>query len=40
MGDKEKMEDKSKTTKKAPAKTVAKKAPVKLAPVKACKAPV
>ena len=35
MGDKEKMEDKSKTTKKATAKTVAKKAPVKAAPVKA-----
>jgi len=39
MGDKEKMEDKSKTTKKTPVKTVAKKAPVKTvakkAPVKA-----
>ncbi len=35
MGDKEKMEDKSKTTKKTPVKTVAKKAPVKAAPVKA-----
>ena len=39
MGDKEKMEDKSKTTKKAPVKTMAKKAPVKTmakkAPVKA-----
>ena len=33
MGDKEKMEDKSKTTKKTPVKTVAKKAPVKVAPV-------
>jgi len=42
MGDKEKMEDKSKTTKKTPVKTVAKKAPVKAAPVKtvAKKAPV
>ncbi len=46
MGDKEKMEDKSKTTKKAPVKTMAKKAPVKTmakkAPVKtmAKKAPV
>jgi len=35
MGDKEKMEDKSKKTKEAPVKTVAKKAPVKAAPVKA-----
>ena len=35
MGDKEKMEDKSKTTKKTPVKTVAKKAPGKAAPVKA-----
>jgi small subunit ribosomal protein S17 len=39
MGDKEKMEDKSKITKKAPVKNVAKKAPVKnvakKAPVKA-----
>ena len=35
MGDKEKMEDKSKTTKEAPVKTVAKKVPVKAAPVKA-----
>ena len=34
MGDKEKMEDKSKKTKEAPVKTVAKKAPVKAAPVK------
>ena len=33
MGDKEKMEDKSKTTKKAPVKTMAKKAPVKAVPV-------
>jgi small subunit ribosomal protein S17 len=46
MGDKEKMEDKSKATKKAPVKTEAKKAPVKTeakkAPVKteAKKAPV
>jgi small subunit ribosomal protein S17 len=46
MGDKEKMEDKSITTKKAPVKTEAKKAPVKTeakkAPVKteAKKAPV
>ena len=29
MGDKEKMEDKSKATKKAPVETEAKKAPVK-----------
>jgi small subunit ribosomal protein S17 len=35
MGDKGKMEDKSKTTKKTPVKTVAKKTPVKAAPVKA-----
>ena len=35
MGDKEKMEDKSKKTKQATVKTVAKKAPVKAAPVKA-----
>ena len=35
MGDKEKMEDKSKKTKKTPVKTVAKAAPVKAAPVKA-----
>ena len=35
MGDKEKMEDKSKVAKKAPAKTAAKKAPAKTAaPVK------
>jgi small subunit ribosomal protein S17 len=46
MGDKEKMEDKSKTTKKAPIKTVAKKAPIKTvakkAPIKtvAKKAPI
>ena len=37
MGDKEKMEDKSKATKKAPVKTEAKKAPVK---TEAKKAPV
>ena len=35
MGDKEKMEDKSKKTKQATVKTAAKKAPVKAAPVKA-----
>ena len=35
MGDKEKMEDKSKKTKEATVKTVAKKTPVKAAPVKA-----
>ena len=35
MGDKEKMEDKSKTTKKAPIKTVAKKAPIKTVAKKA-----
>ena len=35
MGDKEKMEDKSKKTKKTPVKTVAKETPVKAAPVKA-----
>ena len=35
MGDKEKMEDKSKATKKAPAKTVAKKAPAKIVAKKA-----
>ena len=35
MGDKEKMEDKSKKTKEALVKTGAKKAPVKAAPVKA-----
>ena len=41
MGDKEKMEDKSKVTKKAPAKTVAKKAPAvtKKAPAVTKKAP-
>jgi len=35
MGDKEKMEDKSKVAKKAPAKTAAKKAPAKTAAKKA-----
>ena len=35
MGDKEKMEDKSKKTKQATVKAAAKKAPVKAAPVKA-----
>ena len=35
MGDKEKMEDKSKKTKETTVKTVAKKTPVKAAPVKA-----
>jgi small subunit ribosomal protein S17 len=35
MGDKEKMEDKSKAAKKAPAKTVAKKAPAKTVAKKA-----
>ena len=35
MGDKEKMDDKSKKTKQATVKTAAKKAPVKAAPVKA-----
>ena len=35
MGDKEKMEDKSKKTKETPVKTVAKETPVKAAPVKA-----